>query len=321
MSASPYVYESPHGDRLAAALTLIFAEVDADERRRQIEIALARSASGDPLPGLAAANAGGRVVGAVWAAPQPGRTATLWAPQAAEPQFSDCFDELLRQALDGLTGNDVQLVHALLPCNAPASESLLRQHGFEFGATLYYMTSLRADFPMQPPQSDLEFLPYDVTQYARFAKIVEATYEGSLDCPQLDGRRHIDDVLAGYKANGRFDPQLWQLVRRADRDVGVLLLCDWPGAGYYELVYMGVIPGERGRESGAAIVRQAQWLTRQADRSHLLLAVDATNGPALKMYERAGFACWDRRQAFLKYLGQGEASEPSYLPSPAEPTQ
>ena len=310
MTPTPYRYLAPRGDQLAAALNLVFAGVDAEERRRQIDDALARSASGDPLLGLVAATCEDSVVGAVWAAPQAGRTATLWPPQADKSHRAGCTDELLRRALAALYGGETQLIHALLPLNAPETASLVSQHGFELGATLYYMTSLRADFPIDLPASALSYEPYSEEIHRRFAELVEATYEGSLDCPQLDGRRHVDDVLTGYRANGRFDSNLWRIVRREERDVGVLLLCDWPGAGYYELVYMGLAPAERGRGYGIEIVRHAQWLTGRAGRDHLLLAVDAANAPALRMYERAGFACWDRRQAYLACLN-GDAGAPN----------
>ena len=103
------------------------------------------------------------------------------------------------------------------------------------------------------------------------------------------------DVLAGYRATGSHDPQRWLLVRHEGRDVGCLLLSDYPEQGNVELVYMGVVPEARGEGWGMHIARQAQWLARQAGRPRLVLAVDAANAPALRIYLALGFRPWDRR--------------------------
>jgi ribosomal protein S18 acetylase RimI-like enzyme len=86
------------------------------------------------------------------------------------------------------------------------------------------------------------------------------------------------------------------------RDVGVLLLADHPRAGHWELMYMGLVPEARGHGWGRHIARHAQWLARCAAVERIVLAVDAANRPALAMYERAGFAEWDRRSVFVRIL-------------------
>jgi hypothetical protein len=49
-------------------------------------------------------------------------------------------------------------------------------------------------------------------------------------------------------------------------------------------------------------VRYGQWLTGQAGRPRLVVAVDATNRPALDMYASEGFHAWDRRWVYVKVL-------------------
>lgn len=296
----PYVIERPRGPRLAAALELLFRDLDRAERQAQIERALAQQLAGRPLAGLAVARDGDRVAAAVWASPQAGRTATLWAPQIAESRDEAAVDAMLRYALADAYLADVVAVQALVEPQDAELAGRLERLGFVLGAELYYMASLRGDFPVSPPP-ELSFVPYRTEERRRFAQLVEATYAASLDCPSVDGRRQVEDVLAGYQASGEFDPNRWTIARHNEQDVGVLLLCDWSAADYFELVYMGVIPECRGRGWGEAIVRQAQWQTRQAGRDRLLLAVDAANAPALDAYGRAGFACWDRRRAYLKW--------------------
>ncbi len=132
--------------------------------------------------------------------------------------------------------------------------------------------------------------------------LLEKTYEGTLDCPPLDGQQATADVLAGYRETGEFRPELWMFIRDGDADVGCLLLADHPADQQYELVYQGVTPAARGRGLGLFITRHAQWLTAQARRERLVLAVDAANHPAVRIYREAGFGQWDRRFLLMKVL-------------------
>ncbi len=129
---------------------------------------------------------------------------------------------------------------------------------------------------------------------------MEATYQQTRDCPQLNGVRDVEDVLAGYRAAGVFDAGRWLIVRHAGTDVGCLLLTDFPEHDNWELTYMGVAPSARGNGWGIEMVRYAQWRARLAGRSRLVLAVDAANDPAIRMYVAAGFQAWERRTVCVK---------------------
>ena len=65
---------------------------------------------------------------------------------------------------------------------------------------------------------------------------------------------------------------------------------------------MGLVPEFRGRGWGRQIARYAQWTARGAGVERLLVAVDATNRPAEKVYRSAGFEIWERRSVFLRFL-------------------
>jgi GNAT superfamily N-acetyltransferase len=103
------------------------------------------------------------------------------------------------------------------------------------------------------------------------------------------------------------------IVRHADQDVGCLILADHPRYENMELVYMGVVPEGRGQGWGIEVVRHAQRLARRAGRQRLVLAVDASNQPAIRMYASAGFQAWDQRRVYYrlhpKELVRGEVSE------------
>jgi mycothiol synthase len=64
---------------------------------------------------------------------------------------------------------------------------------------------------------------------------------------------------------------------------------------------MGVVPEARGRGWGRQIVRHAQTLALRAKVERIVLAVDAANEPAMRMYRSAGFEAWDRRAVFVRF--------------------
>ena len=107
--------------------------------------------------------------------------------------------------------------------------------------TCFYLVSPKETFPTILPTTPLVFEPYREADHGRLARIIEATYEGTFDCPRLQGARDTDDVLAGYRSTGEFDPCRWLIVRHADRDVGCVLCADHPQFDNMELLYMGLI--------------------------------------------------------------------------------
>ena len=92
----------------------------------------------------------------------------------------------------------------------------------------------------------------------------------------------------------------WFFIQRQGTDVGCLLLNDHPAEQQWELVYLGIVPEARGHGWGEQATRFAQSLARRAGRKRLILAVDATNDPAVSAYTKAGFFEVLRRSVFLK---------------------
>lgn len=299
------ILPAPPQDR-RAALELVLEEVPAERRAGHINWLLEAARSGQvDLDGLLIARHGAEIVGAIWAYLQPGHVATVWPPVAHGVQRESALDALLAETNTWLARGGTRLAQALLAVDAASTATRLARHGFAHLADLLYMVGLRAQFPPTSPESPLRFVAAPATDAARLPKLVERTYERTLDCPQLNGVRDIHDVLAGYRASGSFDPARWLIAQRDEQDVGCLLLTDHPDDDQWEIVYAGLVPEARGRRYGLAITRHAQWLAREAGRGRLALAVDATNVPAVKMYEAAGFVVWDRRQALLQIFPRG----------------
>jgi hypothetical protein len=183
----------------------------------------------------------------------------------------------------------------------------LHAAGFQHAATLEYLSveALAAAADAHTHDDDpLEYEVFQESQRDRLADLVRRTYEGTLDCPALDGARDLDDVLADYRSIGRYSPSLWWFIREGDRDIGCLLLSDHPDEvrpelAQCELVYMGLVPAARGRRWGLSIARQAIRRAASAGRRRLALAVDAANTPATRIYRAAGFAPFARRELYL----------------------
>ena len=220
---------------------------------------------------------GKKLVVAMLAQIQPGRTATVLPPRVVAGESPEAAGKLLAAVVSELARLGIQVVQALLETDSGLEAQALCKSGFAHASDLLYLVSLPGEFPTSLPEDGLEFVPCEDAWHDRLASVVARTYEGSLDCPQLDRVREIDDVLAGYRAIGEFDPARWLFVRKEATDVGCLLLADHPSSNAWELVYLGVVATMRGRGYGVAIARFAQWLTGRAGRERLFTAVDAEN--------------------------------------------
>jgi ribosomal protein S18 acetylase RimI-like enzyme len=217
----------------------------------------------------------------------------------------------LGRALRELEAKDVAIVQCLLVTDAGDDASRLQGAGFEHSCDLLYLVSHAGHFPASPVATSLTFTPVTQADMAHLARIVESTYEQSLDCPALDRRRDCRDVVEGYRATCRGDLSHWYFVHSDERDIGCLLLSRDERQIAWELVYMGLTPAVRGRGWGIELVRHAQWLIGRQRGERLVLAVDAANEPAIRIYAAAGFVAWDRRSVFLKFLAPDEAELPS----------
>ena len=139
------------------------------------------------------------------------------------------------------------------------------------------------------------------------------TYEGTLDCPELNGRRTIEEIIAGHEHQGRFRPELWWLVQEGGRPVGVVLLTELPGPEGWELSYVGVVPEARRRGIGQTLSQWALHEAKQAGMPQLKVAVDTRNHPARQLYEKMGFVHHDQREVLLFFFADlaDETPKPS----------
>jgi RimJ/RimL family protein N-acetyltransferase len=292
------------------ALNVVFGQQMTPAQRAQqiVELTRSQDAQNRALDGLLGAWRGDRLVGAVWGQIQPGCSAAVWPPrlQAGEP--AETADTLLHELLDLLIARRLKIAQALLRPQDQDDFHRFTAAGFRHMADLRYLVSLPQQWPVAEPASELTYEPSCGDNLARLKRIIEQTFEQTLDCPGLSEIRSTDELLTEYRAIGEFDPALWLIVRQRESDIGCLLLANHPDVPQWELVYVGIVRGARGRGLGLEIVRHAQWLARASHRSRILLAVDTRNEPAIQMYEAAGFTAWEHRSALLRVLTAGVGS-------------
>ena len=247
-------------------------------------------------------------VAALLAHSLPGRTAAIWPVGMAAGESETTATALFSELHRCLAQSGTTLCQALVPASDDPASGRWRGAGYQQGANLLSMTCEAVNLPTQsPPQADLHFVPTQPGDEGQLSQLVERTYEKTLDCPLLNGMRQGSDVLEGYRQGGAFRPELWFQIQRAmDKGrlpIGCLFLMEHPANRNLELVYFGLVPEARGRGLGRQIVQRAMWEARQAGVERLVLAVDATNTPAIDIYSAAGFWVWDERRLWVRSIG------------------
>jgi GNAT superfamily N-acetyltransferase len=159
---------------------------------------------------------------------------------------------------------------------------------------------MKARGTLRPYPPELTWRAFDPSREAEFRALLQATYASSLDMPELEGVRSLDDIIEGHRAAGRFIPGRWQLgqIPGHPEIAVVLLLSDVSDRDAWEVVYLGLTPAARGRGLGRAAIAHALELAR-CHVSRLELAVDVRNLPATRLYETTGFVPFDRRSVHL----------------------
>ena len=149
----------------------------------------------------------------------------------------------------------------------------------------------------------MEIENYSARTHQLFQQTIARSYEQSLDCPGLSGMRKMEDVMAGHKGTGEFDPSLWFLLMENYEPLGVLLLGPAVHADALELVYLGLTPAARGRGLGDLLMNLALLSVVRQNRAELTLAVDSRNVPAMRLYFRHGLRRIGSRTALVRQLG------------------
>jgi ribosomal protein S18 acetylase RimI-like enzyme len=234
----------------------------------------------------------------------PGNVAIVWSPQFETPIASEQLQlaaALFARMNHELKQGGAQMAQSLVSASDEATARSFLIGGFSKAADLLYLAAEVND-AAEPPALPFELEAFTPQHEKRWLQLIDRTYAGTLDCPLIDGLRKTEDVFAGYQAVGEFRPELWQIAVMNGVDVGCLLVNLHPDVGHAEIVYVAIVPEVRGRGWGLALTRHAQWLARQTKSQRLVLAVDAANEPAIRLYSKAGFDVFDRRAVWIRSL-------------------
>lgn len=297
----------PNQDKLVLALAATSWPEEERASRWQAISGLLRAGQAADLV-LLAARRGDKLIAVLLAQVLPGRTAVVWLPQFSTPDEAEqhrLTGELHAHLALELVARGVHLVQSLESCEDRRAAALLANGGLTHAADLLYMAAIVEDlseqnWPLSLVSEGCD--PANPAAAARLTQLIDRTYVGTLDCPRIDGLRATADVIDGYQAIGQFRPGLWRIFCDQANDVGCLLMSLHPEANHAEIVYLALVPEARGRSCGLELTRYALRLAQQTGCERLVLAVDAANEPAIRMYAAAGFSQWDKKAVWIKSL-------------------
>lgn len=219
-----------------------------------------------------------------------------------------CVDAVCEAAKERL-GDGVHLVQALPEPDERWMIGALERAGFMRVGDLAYLRR-----PTQPIPGDEFTWPegvrvIDASQLGEHAlgeddllAMLDRTYVGTADCPELCGLRDTSDVMASHRSVGRVDPTLWTIALLDGVPHGCVLLNASPEQRSVELVYLGISPALRGRGMGHTLLAHALSRLGHVPADEVTCAVDQRNTPALRVYERAGFERFGLRVAMVRSL-------------------
>ena len=275
---------------LLAALEILFQHLPAAQRAEQIAqlIASVREETFS-LEGLLLARAESGPVGTMLNIRQPDGTVFMWPPVAvARVDLHAVARALLAGVRQWLDTAPYRLAQCLLDPEAVVDRQLFEAQGFPHLADLLFLRRDLGDSCMVVNEP-MPFVTFAEEARARFAAVLERTYQGSRDCPRLNGLRSGAEALQGHRFAGEFDPRLWRVYRSGKSDAGVMLFANHPDQGEWELTYMGIVPEHRGEGLGRKMIAQGLEHARASGATGVFLAVDEQNSYARRLYEEMGF--------------------------------
>lgn len=238
-------------------------------------------------------------------------TAYVWPPAVAPSRANDSariVDAILQEVCTRIDGSSAWIGQSLLEPGDLSTRASLTRNGFAHLTDMIYVQRF-LDEPL-PPRSAVTFetVTFDhLRNRHRFARLLERTYCGTRDCPELEGLRSGEAALSGHQLTGQFVPSRWKVYCVDGEDVGVLLLNGHPEQSVWEVVYMGVVAEVRGRGLGRDMLLSGLYEARAMGTGSVLLAVDSRNVFARAVYDALGFVEVDVRAVLVRRPSGGSS--------------
>lgn len=185
------------------------------------------------------------------------------------------------------------------------AHELLTAAGYTHLRSVLWLQRELDNAPPLPPVPDAIVL--DALDVARDARAVYA-----VDCAAFAGSPDYEQVAfasfqAEHLASPQLDPSLSRVARRDDALVGFALCRRTSRGGCVDI--LAVEEAERGRGLGSLLLASAFAAFAAAGLREARLDVSSENGPALRLYERAGMRECNRMDVFEKLaVAQQEGS-------------
>lgn len=223
----------------------------------------------------------------------------MWGPGLIAGQSDETAQRLLEAGLAFAQTRNIHLLQSLVAPESDAEARHLACAGFQEITQVEHLAAVPPRCAnVLPP--DLQFQPCSGPDSPRLRQMIVDSYQGSLDCPELDKLRTIEDVLSGYLASCQGVTGHWYFVQRKASDVGVVLLGHHPQNDQLELIYFGILPPFRGQGLGRQVLRFVLQLGTRLGSSQVVTAVDLRNAPAKALYTELGFESAGLRRLFLR---------------------
>lgn len=291
----------PH--QQAQALELIYAMLPAKERRERVASIIKQVQLGIvDLDGLLCSWDEQELKGAMLCVRSAGRTLICWAPQFA-PKINlnerVAVEESLLVGVKRLAKSmDARIAQVLLGADEQGSRPQFERGGFfQLARLLYLRRELKLPFP--EPSEQIDYVTYAPNRHQEFLDTLDQSYVDSLDCPELNGVRSLDDIFESHRCQGDFNPDHWYLAKVGGETIGCLLMVGLPLFEAMEVGYIALLPAARQKHLGKELLRKGLATARDAGVKRVTLAVDDRNTPALRLYNDHQFEIWEERDALL----------------------
>ncbi len=206
--------------------------------------------------------------------------------------------EALRQMRQWACDDGCNLLQLLLETDDIVSQEICLRSGFRQLTELLYLYRLMDNpIPRTSLIKGVSWQGYDQQHHELFKHVVSQTYVDSLDCPELEGLRTMDETIEAHMSAGEFDPSLWKILLLNDEPAGVMLLSALSDKITIELTYMGLLPQVHGQGLGKYLLKSVLAEVLKHKKTNITLAVDSRNHIAVQLYRKYGFKDLFRRNA------------------------
>ena len=258
------------------------------------------------LSGLWVALQNERVVGALLTQTLAGQIGAVWPPKVINGLSTHKIAEnLLAAGLRHLKRLGCRLAQALIDKDSdPAAARDLTRAGLMFRSTAVAFLRRETVTPIETDTSarKIRWSTLNKANEPLFNDVLNASYLDSLDMPELKDLRTFDDMVAGQKATGRFNPAHWFLgTLEGQIQPSLILIMTDSHEDTSTISYLGIAPSARRQGLGLLAIEFAR-AQAESTANWLEVTVDQRNTPAVSLYKKAGFETWLERDLYLAYL-------------------